>query len=940
MNRIAHSVLKLTVSVLTLMVITAFSGCGINDSSTVSDLPEITRECKPWTYWWWMGSAVDRANITANLEDYSRAGIGGVHIIPIYGVKGYEDQYIPFLSREWMEMLAYTVAEANRLDMGVDMTTGTGWPYGGPNIGAEDAASMVRIDSFECSGGERFIKSFEQKDVQAILAFSSKNRFIDLTLRVDDKTDSLKWTAPEGKWKVYTVIMDGTRQQVKRAAPGAEGDVLDYFSAVSLNRYLARFDSAFSAGRSVIPRAFYNDSFEVYNSNWTDDFFDEFNSHREYDLRMHIPELLGKGTSDMAARVRHDYNETISDLLLDEFTVPWVSWCHDMGSITRNQAHGSPGNLLDLYAAADIPETEAFGPSGFPIPGLRVDSNIPEHFGKPEILIEKFASSAAHVTGKKLVSSESCTWLGEHFQVSLSQVKPEIDALLAAGVNHILFHGIAYSPAEETWPGWLFYASTNFGQTGSFWKDLPELNAYIASCQSFLQSGLPANDILLYWPVHDIWRREADTDMLHHFQVHNAGKWLHGTPFHEAASNMWERGFTFDYISDRLLQNVMSSHGMISTDGGVYRTIVVPGCRFMPSATLDKLVNLARSGSTVIVTGAMPVDVPGFSNLERERALLREQLRLINPEKSEQFDLSIAHIGKGQFIIGDNLEQMLSLAGAAREPVTDFGVKFIRRAHNWGYDYFLTNLENTPLDRWVTIGVTLQSAVIYDPIFSHSGVAALRKLADDKTQVYLQLEPGQSCILRTFTSKHVKGHDWEYISHHGKPYNITGQWQVTFVNGGPGLPDEISTSKLASWTEIGGDDARVFAGTARYKITFKKPVEMSDEWMLDLGKVYESARIWLNGSYIGALWCFPFNLRVGKEMRDGENILEVEVTNLAANRIADLDRRNVTWKKFHNINYVSIKYEPLDASSWPLMDSGLIGPVQLIPLTTTGNPDN
>ena len=154
-NRMKRTVLKYAVLFLMLFFLAVFSGCGLHDTSSFSDLPEITRECKPWTYWWWMGSAVDRANITANLEDYSRAGIGGVHIVPIYGVKGYEDQFIPFLSREWMEMLAYTVSEADRLDMGVDMTTGTGWPYGGPNIGAEDAASMVQIDSFECSASFR-----------------------------------------------------------------------------------------------------------------------------------------------------------------------------------------------------------------------------------------------------------------------------------------------------------------------------------------------------------------------------------------------------------------------------------------------------------------------------------------------------------------------------------------------------------------------------------------------------------------------------------------------------------------------------------------------------------------------------------------------------------------------------------------------------------------
>src|SRR5690606_8378845 len=158
-------------------------------------------------------------------------------------------------------------------------------------------------------------------------------------------------------------------------------------------------------------------------------------------------------------------------------------------------AHGSPGNLLDLYALADIPETEIFGSSGFPIPGLRVDGLPNSH--PPDPLVIRMASSAAHVAGKPLVSSESCTWLGEHFRVALSQAKPELDQLWTAGVNHVFYHGIAYSPPDAPWPGWLFYASTNFAPSNPQWPHFKALNAYVARVQSALQSGSPDNDVLL-----------------------------------------------------------------------------------------------------------------------------------------------------------------------------------------------------------------------------------------------------------------------------------------------------------------------------------------------------------------------------------------------------------------------------------------------------------
>jgi len=161
---------------------------------------------------------------------------------------------------------------------------------------------------------------------------------------------------------------------------------------------------------------------------------------------------------------------------------------------------------------------------------------------------------------------------------------------------------------------------------------------------------------------------------------------------------------------------------------------------------------------------------------------------------------------------------------------------------------------------------------------------------------------------------------------------ITGKWRVHFAQGGPKLPADFATGQLASWAALGDDEARRFAGAARYTIEFERPAEQVDDWMLDLGRVCESARVKLNAHEVGTLWCAPMQIRVGRFLRAGNNVLEVEVTNLAANRIADLDRRGVNWKSFHEINFVNRDYKPFDASRWPPRDSGLIGPVRLIPM--------
>jgi hypothetical protein len=168
-------------------------------------------------------------------------------------------------------------------------------------------------------------------------------------------------------------------------------------------------------------------------------------------------------------------------------------------------------------------------------------------------------------------------------------------------------------------------------------------------------------------------------------------------------------------------------------------------------------------------------------------------------------------------------------------------------------------------------------------------------------------------------------------------YDLQGDWKVEFIDGGPELPPAIRTTRLASWTELGGEQAQAFAGTARYSLSFDlppgrlKPGQQPQPWQLNLGTVAQSARVRFNGLDLGTVIAPPFVLTVS-DLKPAGNVLEVEVTSLAANRIRDLDRRGVHWKNFHDINFVNINYRPFDASDWPLADSGLLGPVTLTPV--------
>ena len=208
---------------------------------------------------------------------------------------------------------------------------------------------------------------------------------------------------------------------VKRAAPGGEGKAINPYSPAAMAAYLKHFDRAFAREGVVLPRAMYHDSFE-FRGNWCREFPEEFKRRRGYDLMDHLPALFGEGNPETVARIKSDYRETLSDLHL-EYMETLQRWTDGKGCTVRNQAHGSPSNLLDLYAASGIPETETFGSTPFKIPGLRrEDRNVGRD--RPDPLILRFAASAAHVAGRSLVASETCTWLREHFKTALFTVFP------------------------------------------------------------------------------------------------------------------------------------------------------------------------------------------------------------------------------------------------------------------------------------------------------------------------------------------------------------------------------------------------------------------------------------------------------------------------------------------------------------------------------------
>lgn len=899
-------------------------------ASAQTKWPAITRQTRPWTRWWWMGSAVDEKNISASLQQFNKAGFGGVEIVPIYGAKGYENRYIKYLSPQWMRMLDHTVQQSNALNMGVYISVGTGWPIGGPDVTIQDAASKLIVQQYDIKAGMPLTEKITVTDpkqkgfavLSALMGYNKNGVATALTGKVD-AGGTLQYIASEDL-KLYAVFTGKTRQMVKRAAPGGEGYTIDHFSKTATADYFKVFDTAFGNSSHGV-KAFFNDSYEVYNADWTPDLFTEFQKRRGYDLRPYINLFVSDAANDTVARLKSDYRETLSDLMREHFSTVFIQWTNKRHTLSVNQAHGSPGNLLDLYGAFDIPETETFGSSYFPIKGLKRDSaDIRNVDPDPNML--KFASSAAHAYGKPLTSCETFTWLTEHFKTAWSQCKPEVDQVFLAGINHVFYHGTTYSPADVKWPGWLFYASVNFVPDNSMWPHLKGLNEYIARCQSVLQAGEPDNEILIYWPVYDEWYDPKGMDMP--FKVHDVDKWLHPTSFYKNVVALQNAGYSLDFASDKMLAEATVHNKLISISpkGAKHKVLLIPACNMMPLATFKNILRLAKEGARLIFE-KYPSHVPGFYEPEEQDKKYRHLLEESTSQFSHADSPDVNHVTT---VVG-RISTGLSLFSIQPEAMAKSHLKFIRRQTADGKYYFIVNNTANDIDEKIALQTPAATVLRMDPLNGAINVLPAEKNTLTTT-VRLQLRSGESIILKC-SNKTETAPVYTYPAPAGEAINLqNNKWTLRFTEGGPQLPATRLMTGIRPWTSFTEDaTTQSFSGTGVYTTTFTLKNKAAD-YLLQLDKLYESAKVIINGRDAGLIWSLPYQLKVGSYLKEGSNTIRIEVCNLMANRIRDMDRKGEVWRNYHEINFVNINYQNFDAGKWTVQPSGLDGAVQLIPL--------
>jgi hypothetical protein len=867
-----------------------------------ADIEELARafahppaEARMMTRWWWFGPAVTKPELEREMRLMKAGGFGGFEVQPVYPLQ--VDGNSTYLSREFLESLRFTAAKAKELGLRFDLTLGSGWPFGGPHIPLALAAPRLRVEQVSVAPERRRVAlpSLEpgEKLIAALLAYASQGRYSGDALRLETIDGAV--AAPPGARPggiVLFFIESRTRQQVKRAAAGAEGYVLDHYSRAALDAHLQTVgDTLLGAVPGNAPYAVFSDSLEVYSSDWTPDFLQEFRARRGYDLLPFLPALAGD-IGEHTGAIRHDWGLTLTELLNERYLRPLAEWARRHRTRFRSQTYGIPPASLSSNALVDLPEGEGF-------------------FWR-RVSPARWAASAGHLYGRTVVSSETWTWLHSPvFRATPLDMKAEADLHFLQGVNQLIAHGWPYSPPQAPEPGQRFYAAAVFSQHNPWWLVMPDVAAYLQRVSFLLRQGRPANDVALYLPTADAYAGFA----LGRVSLNQAMDALIGPV---VIPQILDAGYNFDFIDD----------GAIEQAGIPYRILILPGVERIPLSTYRKLQAYVRGGGILLAARRAPSLAPGLKEAAVDTPVIRELSRTL-----------FTAAGAPAILVADESRLGATLR-AALAPAVELapGMGFIRRSLDFAEIYFLVNTTNARVRHRARFRHAGGSASVWDPF-----TGQVQRLGGG-SGVDLDLAPYESRIV-VFSQPFGREPAPPPRTPAPPPIDLSSDWRVAFE----GSPDSIAMRTLRSWTD---DAARKFySGRA----TYERGVDVPQSWIssrravfLHFGEgtpvppparppangmralldspVREAAMVSVNGKPAGSLWRPPYELEVSALLRPGQNSFRIVVANLAINHLAKgplPDYREL-------IARFGDRFQPQDMDRVQPQPSGMLGPVRLV----------
>jgi hypothetical protein len=858
-------------------------------------------DARPMVRWWWFGPAVDDKELARELAAMKQGGFGGVEIQPVYPMehddpaRGIRNEQ--YLSPAFLGHVSFANKQARSLGLRVDMTLSSGWPYGGPHVAVSESASRLRVARIAVPAGAL--------DAELPVIMSGE-KLIASFIGAGDKTHvdatALKQFAPaaqngrtsvapsaQARMAVY-YIASRTGQQVKRAALGGEGFVIDHLNPKAVTHHLdAVAKPLLKAFGDKPPYAVFSDSLEVYATDWTDDFLAEFARRRGYDLTPYLP-LIDSGQGPDAAAVRHDWAQTQTELVNERYLTPVNAWADAHKTRFRSQTYGEPAVTMSSNRLVSLPEGEG--------PQFRSFS------------FTRWATSSGHLYGKPVISAETWTWLhSPAFMATPLDMKAEADRMLLQGVNHFIGHGWPYTPSSAPEPGYAFYAAAVFNDHLPWWNVMPEVTSYLQRTSYLLRQGAPANEIAVYLPTDDVYAMLTPGKVSVSAEM---GKFVTPT----LTEQILDAGHNLDYVDAESITALGIKHSVL----------VLPHVRRMSPAILAKLTAYVRGGGKLIIVGDTPSTAPGLLDAARISSEVAAAAKALLSMPGVQQVADDAAVGAAVA-----MARTADLALAAH--ASDVG--FIHRKLADADLYFIANTGNTPVRTTAVVHAARRYAAWWNPFDGKVTAASMQPSLE------LALAPYESRVL-VLSDAPQPGVAPAAAGGGAIVADLSADWSLQF----PGQAKPQTLPALRSWTD---DPAtRYFSGQAIYTKQFTlDAAQLKQARVLDFGPgtaltttpkvpagmramlespVREAAVVFVNGKRAGVVWHPPYQLDVASHLRAGANTVEVRVANLAINTLAG---RTLPDYRLLSARYGQ-RFIPQDTELIQPQASGILGPVRLM----------
>lgn len=906
-------------------------------------------EARPKGLWPWVNGNFSLSQITYELEEAKRKGMGGFDIWDV-GSTVDPARIMPagpaFLSDESLQAIAHAVREADRIGLELGLVSSSSWNAGGAWVKPEHGAMGLFSSDTVVQGPVRFAGAIPFPTIPAKLgrrdmilhndpatglplfyrevavvahpvkadsSIASAADVIDLSKQF--RKGRLTWRLPEGKWRIVRYVCAPTGQPLMLPSPNSNGLMLDHFSReaqeANLNYILQRLKEGLGDLRNRSLKYLYEDSYEVNSAVWTPTLPDEFQARNGYSITKYLPILDGfsVGGREQSDRFMFDFNKLLSDMIIENHYATGRELCKREGLGFHAEA-GGPGQPIHNVPFEDL---KALG--SLTVPRGEFWNKHPQ---LDKLQIVKGIASASHIYNQKYVEAEAFTsvWL---WQEGPGELKPLADRAMCEGLNRFVYHTFPHTPPESGTPGWVYNFGTLINTTNGWWDKSAPFHEYLARCSHLLQQGNFVGDVAFYYG-----------DRAPNFVA----------PKHIPE----DLGFGYDYDvvnSDIILNKMEVRDGkIVLPHGQTYEVLVLPDEESINLEVLKKLQSLVSAGATII--GPKPLRgyrLNDFENNDREIQDIASRLWANNTTKNNH--------GKGMVISGMTVREVLGeksiipdvqLSGREGGSAIDF----IHRRTKDADIYFVWNRSNEKITGTCAFRVTGKIPEWWDP--ETGSVTPIRhyEVKDGATTIPLPLSPKASCFIvfredQSGTPLPIPMELDMVSTPHGlavksshPTQTLSGPWELRFGHKTGNAPVRDTMNGLASLHESPEETIRYYSGTVTYTHSFDvsaNALRESQIVTLELNNVKEIAEVFLNGERIGFHWSPSTRLDITGKLKPGTNQLVVSVVNSINNWLVGDAKRPKEYREARsNIARLPNAWSTPFAEA-PLIEAGLIGPV-------------